>query len=289
MGGVYMFIILISVICSGLVSIISCFTILALKNKKEDLQNLQEIEEKQNPPNNIENHVNKDFSFSNYFCDFDNRWIVSSIQETIKSDKNRFLILKGKTGFGKTHLLFAIQNLFIETHDRVKTYYVSAESFVNEFVSSLKNNTLNDFREKYRTLDVLLIDDFQFFIGKEASQEELFYTLIALQERKAFIGISITTPCNIKNNLSSRLVSLLNHEITIELPKPGLEVKRSKILNICNQNHFILSDEIVNLILSYNYDIPEFTGRFNKLIFYKQMEGDTSISKDDVIKVFEEK
>lgn len=115
-------------------------------------------------------------------------------------------------------------------------------------------------------------------------------TFSALQERGAYVGISITSPCNIKNDYSDRLSSFISNGVKIELPKPGPEAKRSKIMSICNQNLYIMSDKIINRILNYEYDygMRELTGKLNTLISYKTLVGNSDILVEDVKKVFEE-
>ncbi len=282
----------ISIMSFILGSVLTACIFSCIKNKTKELPQKSVIEKKteEKKSNTNESYVKTELTFQNYFYDWENRWIISSIIKTIKDDKNRFLILTGKSGLGKSHLLHAIQNTFIDKYKNSNICYMVAESFVSEFCSSLREKKLDDFRKKYRELDVLLIDDFNYFCGKESIQEELANTFSALQERGAYVGISITSPCNIKNDYSDRLSSFISNGVKIELPKPGPEAKRSKIMSICNQNLYIMSDKIINRILNYEYDygMRELTGKLNTLISYKTLVGNSDILVKDVKKVFEE-
>ena len=239
--------------------------------------------------NTKENYVENALSFHDYFYTWNDRWIISSIQRTIEDDTIQFLILIGKSGLGKSHLLHAIQKIFVDDKKNKNICYITAESFVNEFCFSLREKNLDNFRKKYRKLDALLIDDFNYFCGKESIQEELFYTFAALQERRAYIGIAINSPCNITNTFTDRLSSFLSNGVKIELPKPSLGAKRAKVLSICNQDHSIMPDNIINQIINYDYEygMRELTGKLNTLIGYKKLLGNSEVSEQDIKKIFE--
>ncbi len=135
------------------------------------------------------------------------------------------LYLYGSPGLGKTHLLYAITHLLNENHPEFKIIYAKGEDFTNELIESLSNKTPILFREKYRSADVLLIDDIQFIAGKETIQEEFFHTYEALFEAgKQIIVTSDRLPKDIKT-LAARLLSRFEHGIIVDIQPPDLELR----------------------------------------------------------------
>ncbi len=135
------------------------------------------------------------------------------------------LYLYGSPGLGKTHLLYAITHLLNQNHPEFKIIYAKGEDFTNELIESLSNKTPILFREKYRSADVLLIDDIQFIAGKETIQEEFFHTYEALFEAgKQIIVTSDRLPKDIKT-LASRLLSRFEHGIIVDIQPPDLELR----------------------------------------------------------------
>ena len=133
----------------------------------------------------------KDYAFNNFFTD-DPAFLenMKSILDDYSSSTP--IILRGPTGVGKTHLMRAFENYLLEKNHSLKACFISAEAFTSEFVDSIKNNKINQFKEKYRNLDALLIDDLNYLAYKEATQEELFYTLSELLQKKVFICFGLS-------------------------------------------------------------------------------------------------
>ena len=131
----------------------------------------------------------------------------------------------GEVGLGKTHLMHAIGQ-FVQSHKKnARVMYVTSETFANEFIDAIKNNSLVKFRKKYRQADVLLIDDIQFLSGKERSQEEFFHTFNTLFEGHKQIVLSSDRPASEIANLEHRLVSRFEWGMTAELQPPDIETR----------------------------------------------------------------
>ena len=140
------------------------------------------------------------------------------------------LYLYGGSGLGKTHLMHAIGIYIMEHHPELNVLYVSSEMFTNEFIKSIKENKSNEFKNKYRQVDVLLIDDIQFLEGKETSQQEFFYTFNTLFDLNKQIVISSDRPPNKLNMMSDRLRSRFAWNMNADISPPDSET-RVAILN----------------------------------------------------------
>lgn len=158
------------------------------------------------------------------------------------------LFFYGGTGLGKTHLLQAIGNKFLENGKTV--IYVTIEQFTNDFTYSLRNKSMEHFRKKYRNCDVLLIDDIQFLSGKEQTQEEFFHTFNELHNlNKQIVLTSDKIPSQIAG-FEERLKSRFEWGLTIDIQIPGLETKIAIIEKKSEINGFRLSNEVINYIAS---------------------------------------
>ena len=147
------------------------------------------------------------------------------------------LFLYGGVGLGKTHLLHAIGHQVLADRKNATVAYVSCEKFTNEFIDAIQNNSLVDFRKKYRQTDVLLIDDVQFLAGKERIQEEFFHTFNALHESHKQIVLTCDRPAGEISGLEDRLVSRFVWGLVTDLQPPDMETrlailqKKAKAMN----------------------------------------------------------
>lgn len=154
----------------------------------------------------------------------------------------------GPTGVGKTHLLQALGNYVLSNVLDVKVLYASAEKFTNDYIESLNNRTQQTFRQKYRSVDVLIVDDVQFFAGKESTQDEFFHTFeeLALSGRQLVIA-SDKHPkdlIRIKDRLTSRFMG----GMTVDIAKADVELRAAILKAKCKEKNVFLSDEVINYI-----------------------------------------
>ena len=159
------------------------------------------------------------------------------------------LFIYGPTGLGKTHLLKAIGNEALKNKKNV--IYLTSEQFLNEFTFSLKNKNMKDFQQKYRSCDVLLVDDIQFFNGKNATQEEFFHTFNELYENKKQIVLSADKSPSLIAGLEERLKSRFEWGISADIKTPELETKIAIIHKKCEINKIELSKEMVEYIANH--------------------------------------
>ncbi len=179
------------------------------------------------------------------------------------------ILLYGGSGLGKTHLMQAIGNyIYNNGGEKLKISYVSAETFTNEFTLSIKEGKTNAFKNKYRNLDVLLLDDIHFLQGKEQTQEELFYTFNALHEKHAQMVFTCDRPIKEIKNMAARLVSRLSNGLCIDLQPPSYETRVA-----------ILQKKI-DLIIEYiakniETNVRDLEAALNKVFGYADLIGKT--------------
>ncbi len=185
------------------------------------------------------------------------------------------LFIYGGVGLGKTHLMQAIGNFIIHHNSSLKVKYVTSEVFTNELIESIrteKNTSNKNFREKYRNVDVLLIDDIQFIIGKESTQDEFFHTFNTLREAKKQIIISSDRPPKNFETLEERLRSRFEWGLLVDISPPNYETRMA----ILHKKEELEGYDVDNDILDYiatnvKSNIRELEGSLNKLVAYSKL------------------
>lgn len=186
------------------------------------------------------------------------------------------LFLYGGVGLGKTHLMHSIAHFIHSNNPNLKILYVSSETFTNELIEAIRNgnNTaMTKFREKYRNIDVLLIDDIQFIIGKESTQEEFFHTFNELYLSKKQIVISSDKPPKDMETLEERIRSRFECGLTADIGSPDYETRMAILRRKEDMDNFHLDDEILNYIATnIKSNIRELEGALNKLLALSNLE-----------------
>lgn len=158
------------------------------------------------------------------------------------------LFLYGATGLGKTHLMHAVGHQITRNRPEARVVYLSSEKFTNEFIQSIQENTLTKFRRRYRSVDVLLIDDIQFLGGKERSQEEFFHTFNDLFESGKQILLSSDCPANEISRLESRLVSRFQWGLMADIQPPDYETRLAILRSKAESLRIVLPDDVLAFI-----------------------------------------
>jgi len=182
------------------------------------------------------------------------------------------LFIYGGVGLGKTHLIQAIGNQVLENSPSKKVLYVSCEKFTNDFIKAISSNRADRFKDVYRSVDVLLVDDIQFLAGKEGTQEAFFHTFNDLhQSNKQVVITSDRTPKAIPA-LESRLESRFEWGMIADISAPDLETRAAILKYKCQEKNYRLEDEVVNYIVTnVQSNIRELEGVLNKIIAYHQL------------------
>ncbi len=197
----------------------------------------------------------------------------SAVIKDVGRKYNPFFIYGG-TGLGKTHLLQAIGNEIKNIYkNKIKVRYVPSEKFVNDVVSAIRNKRMDDVKEKYRSVDVLIVDDIQFVAGKERSEEEFFHTFNSLYEDNKQIIISSDRPPQATPVLEERLRSRFSGGMIADISCPDYEMRLAIIKTKLQEKGAFLPENISQLIASkIQRNIRELEGVLNKIIFYQEVK-----------------
>ena len=186
------------------------------------------------------------------------------------------LFLYSGPGLGKTHLMHSIGHFILERNPNAKVLYVTSEEFTNEVIESIRSgnaSAMNKLREKYRTIDVLMVDDVQFIIGKESTQEEFFHTFNALHSAGKQIILTSDKPPKDMETLEDRIRSRFEWGLIADIGTPDYETRMAILRRKVEADDMKLSDEILNYIATnIKSNIRELEGALNKLLAYSNLE-----------------
>lgn len=213
--------------------------------------------------------LNPKYTFENFVVGDNNRFAHAAALAVAESPATAYnpLFLYGGVGLGKTHLMHAIGNQVLQINKSANILYVTSEKFTNEFINAIKDNSNEKFRNKYRNIDVLLIDDIQFIAGKERIQEEFFHTFNSLHESGKQIIISSDRPPRDISLLEDRLKSRFEWGLIADISMADYETRLAILRKKTDERKAIISDDILsNIATKIDSNIRELEGVFNKLI-----------------------
>ena len=190
------------------------------------------------------------FTFANFIQGDSNKFAYAACYAIANSDEVNYnpLFIHGKSGLGKTHLMYAIINTILERDPSLKVIYIKGEEFTNKLVEAIKNNSTEQFREKYRTADILLVDDIQFIAGKSATQDEFFHTFNALYEAQKQIIVTCDRPIREMKNLEERIRTRLEWGLSADITPPDTELRMAIIRKKAEEVNLTLPEEIVEFM-----------------------------------------
>ncbi len=228
--------------------------------------------------NNDGTHLNSRYIFENFVEGNSNQFAkAASLAVAESPGKTSFnpLLIYGGVGLGKTHLIQAIGNHVLTKYPNKRIQYVSSEKFTLEFIDSIKNNRASEFSLHYRNVDILLVDDVQFFINKERTQEEFFHTFNELQQKGKQIVLSSDRPPQDLAGLEDRLISRFSSGLIADIQRPDLETRIAILQRKAEQDQIQLSDEITQFVAAnINSNIRELEGALIKLLAYASLNGE---------------
>ena len=224
---------------------------------------------------NKEDGLNPRYVFDSFVIGSFNELAYAAAQAVLKKPGIMYnpLFIYGQTGHGKTHLIQSIGNGIKKQYQGKKIQYVSSEKFSTDYVNSLQNNRVNDFKEKYRKYDVIIMDDIQFLAGKEKTQEELFHLYNALYENNKQIIFSSDKHPHYINGLEDRLKSRFGSGMIVEITMPELESRLAILNEKLKQQQVILPEEIImHVAETISSSIRELEGTLNLVICQSQLK-----------------
>lgn len=213
--------------------------------------------------------LNPNYTFENFVVGKNNELAQAAALAVAESPATAYnpLFLYGGVGLGKTHLMHAIGNKVKENNKNANVLYVTSEKFTNEFINAIKDNSNEKFRNKYRTIDVLLIDDIQFIAGKERIQEEFFHTFNSLHESGKQIILSSDKPPRDIPLLEDRLKSRFDWGLIVDISMVDYETRLAILRKKTDEKKVIIADDILaNIATKIDSNIRELEGVFNKLV-----------------------
>lgn len=216
------------------------------------------------------NGLNPNYVFSTFVVGKSNRLPHAASLAVAESPGNTYnpFFIWGKVGLGKTHLMHAIGHHIEASNPATKILYVSAEKFTNDLITAIRNNTNQEFRARYRELDVLMIDDVQFIAGKEQTQEEFFWTFNTLHDAKKQIIISADRPPKDIDGIADRLVSRFEWGLVTDIQPPDLETRVAILQKKAEMKKYMNIPDDVIMFIAQNIpsNIRELEGSLNRIV-----------------------
>ena len=222
-------------------------------------------------------YFNPRYNFSTFVVGSNNKYAHAAALAvaTLPSDDYNPLFVYGGSGLGKTHLMHAIGHHILQNYPKLKPLYVSSEMFTNEMIKAISEKKTGEFRNKYRKIDVLLIDDIQFLEGKEGTQEEFFYTFEALYQSNKQIIISSDRPPNKLTNFDERLRGRFQWNVVADISPPDYETRVAILRKKAELEGLIIDEalqDVIELICEkVKFNIRELEGAFTRIVTFSNL------------------
>ena len=220
--------------------------------------------------------MNPSYTFESFIVGANNQFAHAAAQAVAHSPARTYnpLFIYGGSGLGKTHLLQSIGHHVLSVKKGARVVYLRSEQFTNEFIDAIQNNALVAFRRRYRQADILMIDDIQFFAGKERSQEEFFHTFGALHDGHKQIILSSDRPASEIANLEQRLVSRFEWGMTAEIQPPDMETRIAILRGKASRMHVEIEQWVLEFLADkIRSDIRRLEGALMRVAAYKSLSG----------------
>jgi chromosomal replication initiator protein len=240
----------------------------------------------------IETNLNAHYNFENFIVGDGTRFAhaaASAVADSPGSTNYNPLIIYGGTGLGKTHLIQAIGNKVRQIRPDLKVYYTSSESFTSHFIASIQQNNAIEFSSFYRSCDILLIDDIQFFNNKGKTQEEFFHTFNELHQKDKQIVLTSDRPIAELGFLEERLVSRFQWGLIADIQPPDLETRMAILRKKCEENDLEIHNDIIEyLAVNLVHNVRELEGALTRLfaqVLLTQTEPTIDVARNVVAEI----
>jgi len=218
--------------------------------------------------------LNPKYTFDTFVTGSSNRFAHAAAMAVAESPGKVYnpFFMYGGVGLGKTHLMHAIGNRVLHNHPEMRVLYVSSEQFTNEIIRSIQEGNAEKFRQKYRNIDVLLVDDIQFLSGKTSTQEEFFHTFNTLHDAEKQIILSSDRPPREVERLEDRLRSRFEWGLITDIQAPDLETRIAILKNKAQLDHFSVPNDVMVYIASrIDSNIRELEGALTRVVAYASL------------------
>ena len=264
----------------------NCIQAASAKHYKISIKILDDVEKELSQQVNAENteekvsddythtNLNLKYTFDTFVVGNSNRFAHAASVAVAESPAKAYnpLFVYGGVGLGKTHLIHAIGNYILTQNPNSNVVYVSSEKFTNDLINSIKDDKNEDFRNKYRTMDVLLVDDIQFIGGKERTQEEFFHTFNTLHEANKQIILTSDRPPKEINTLEERLRSRFEWGLIGDIQPPDFETRVAILKKKAQLENLLVPDEILEYVANkIKSNIRELEGALNRIIAFSAL------------------
>ena len=245
---------------------------------QDEIQETVKEEDSALNENIVKAGLNPRYTFDTFVVGSNNKMAHAASLAVAESPGEAYnpLFIYGGVGLGKTHLMHSIAHFVLQKNPNAKVLYVTSETFTNELIDSIRNgnnSTMSKFREKYRDIDVLLIDDIQFIIVKESTQEEFFHTFNALHGAKKQIVISSDKPPKDMEILEDRLRSRFEWGLIVDISSPDYETRMAILRKKEELDGYSIDNEVIEYIArNVKSNIRELEGSLNKIMAYANLE-----------------
>lgn len=261
---------------------------LAAKLKKQiqkAKQAAEKIQQKDNPMENLAqmqsfSNLNLKYKFENFVVGENSRFAQAAAMAVAKTPAKKYnpLFIYGASGLGKTHLMQAIGHYIVFNNPKLKVRYIKTEDFTNELINNIRkggdiNDRMSKFRQKYRNVDVLLLDDIQFVESKERTMEEIFHTFDSLHNNSKQIVITSDRPPKDIPTLPERLRTRFEWGLMVDITPPDFETRVAILANLADEIGMKISSAVLEFVAqNYNKNVRELEGAFNKISAYASIQ-----------------
>lgn len=231
--------------------------------------------------------LNPKYTLENFVVGLTNNLAFAAAQAVVENPGIAYnpLYIYGPSGVGKTHLMQAIANALIAQNPDTKPVFASSERFMNDFVESIKSKSTESFRHRYRSCDILLIDDIQFISGKDSTQEEFFHTFNDLHSKNSQLVFTSDRPPNEIGKLESRLASRFQGGLMVDVQLPDFDTRMAILKAKLSEKNEVLSEEFLNMIAeNITSNTRELEGKLTQLLQRRKLTGQP-LNEETVMRV----